>query len=537
VTSERLLRQVASVPDAELDATLRALVDGRFLDRTSESPQAEFTFRHPLTEEVAYRTQLGERRAREHRTVAQAIVELEAERLDERAALIAHHWEAAGEILEAATWSARAAGWAGYNDHALATLHWRKVRSLAARLAPSSEATELGITAAVMILALGWRLGGLSEDGGQYFEDEAVQIYTQGRKLAESTGSGHEPVLAALVMGYATARGLTGHIDEFQLVLEAVDLADRTGDVNLRVAMRAGTTYPRFIAGHVADALRIADEGIELTGGDPSVGAGIAYACPYAAMLMVRGLLLGCRGRLSEGFADLELALQAEREVEDPDVRGWAPGVWIWLAHWAGSDGEAAAVLTNARRCVELTERTGGGFSRALGRTFLTEAHLLRQAWDEALAAGTEALAIRRGSHIALESEPMDHTRIARAHLGAGRIAEARSAAEAGLSLSRERGHRIAEVEAQTALAQVLLAEGAHDPARIQAELNQALELTERTGFVSYQPQIHLRLAELARSTGDETTAAEEFDLAYRQFAAIGAEGWLKNMTAARQGL
>lgn len=532
VTSERLLRKVATAPDAEFESSLDALVGGRFLDRTSGSPQVEYTFRHPLTEEVAYRTQLGERRARLHRTVAQAIIELEADRLDERAALIAHHWEAAGDVLEAATWSARAAGWAGYNDQALATLHWRKVRTLAGRLPPSPEAMQLGITAAVMILALGWRLGGLSADGGQYFEDEAIQIYTEGRRLAESSGTGNEPMLAALVMGYATARGLTGHIDEFQLTLEAVDLADRTGDVNLRVAMRAGTTYPRFIAGHVADALRIADEGVALTGGDPSVGAGIAYACPYAAMLMVRGLILGCQGRLSEGFAGLELALQAQQEVEDPDVRGWAPGVWIWLAHWAGFDGEAA--LAHARRCVEQTDRTGGGFSRALARTFLTEAHLIRGAWDEALTAGTEALSIRHGSHIALESEAMDHTRIARAHLGAGRIADARPAAETGLRIARERGHRIAEVEAQTALAQVLLADRVHDPALIRSELNQALELTEHTGFFAYQPQIHLRLAELARSTGDETTAAQEFDLAYRQFAAIGADGWLKNMTPAR---
>lgn len=79
----------------------------------------------------------------------------------------------------------------------------------------------------------------------------------------------------------------------------------------------------------------------------------------------------------------------------------------------------------------------------------------------------------------------------------------------------------------------MLLAEDPLDTARIRTELGQALELTERTGFLSYQPQIHLRLAELARSTGDESTAAQEFDLAYRQFAAIGAEGWLKNMAAA----
>ncbi|HEV3364676.1 MAG TPA: adenylate/guanylate cyclase domain-containing protein, partial [Acidimicrobiia bacterium] len=160
VTGERLLRKVAAVPEVELESTLRALVDAKFLDRTAEAPQTEYTFRHPLTEEVAYRTQLGERRSRLHRTVAEAIIELDADRLDERAALIAQHWESAGQPIEAARWSARAAGWAGYNDPALATLHWRKVRSLTAGLPSSPEATELGITAAVMILVLGWRLGG-----------------------------------------------------------------------------------------------------------------------------------------------------------------------------------------------------------------------------------------------------------------------------------------------------------------------------------------------------------------------------------------
>ena len=81
----------------------------------------------------------------------------------------------------------------------------------------------------------------------------------------------------------------------------------------------------------------------------------------------------------------------------------------------------------------------------------------------------------------------------------------------------------------------MLLAEGAAPIHAIRAELNQALQLTESTGFLAYQPQIHLRLAELARSTGDETTAAQEFDLAYRQFAAIGAEGWLKTWRRRRR--
>jgi adenylate cyclase len=533
VTGERLLRMVAAVSEAELEATLGVLVDGKFLDRSAGSAQAEYTFRHPLTEEVAYRTQLAERRTRLHRRVAEAIIELEADRLDERAALIAHHWEAAGERIEAATWSARAAAWAGFNDPALATLHWRNVRSLTAEFTSSAEVAQLALTAAVMIIAMGWRLGGSSDDSGQAFEDEVIEIYAEGRELAERCGPGHEPMLANLVQAYATVRGLTGHVDEFQLALEAVEIADRTGDIGLRTAMRASTTYPRFCAGELVDGLRIADEGIDLSGGDPSVGAGISYASPYVALLLIRGLLLGAVGRLSDGFTTLERALDVAREVHELDVGSWAAhGVWAWLTHWSGGDREVA--LDHARRGIEAAERVGGGFARAQAYAGLAEALLGGGAWEGALTACAEALAIMHGSHIALESEPLVHTRIARAHLGARRLADARPAAETGLRLSRERGHRIAEVHARTALAEVLLAEPSPDTARIRTELGEALALAERTGFLSYQPQIHLRLAELARLTGDEATATLEFDIAYRQFSAIDADGWLKNMTAAK---
>src|SRR5207248_1956298 len=212
--------------------------------------------------------------------------------------------------------------WAGFNDPAVATLHWRKVRSLTAGLASSPEVAQLGLTAAVMIMFMGWRLGGSSDDGEQAFEDEAIHIYAEGRSLAESSGSGQEAMLANLVASYASVRGLTGHIDEFQLTLEAVDLADRTGDVGVRTAMRAATTYPRFCAGQLIDGLRIADEGIEFTGGDPGVGAGIAYACPYAVLRFVRGLLLGGLGRLNEGFVEFERTLQLGRDVDDLDGQG-----------------------------------------------------------------------------------------------------------------------------------------------------------------------------------------------------------------------
>lgn len=69
----------------------------------------EYAFRHPLTQEVAYHSQLQDTRLRQHEAVAQALEVVYADRLGESAALLAHHWDAAGKRHEAHVWRGRAA--------------------------------------------------------------------------------------------------------------------------------------------------------------------------------------------------------------------------------------------------------------------------------------------------------------------------------------------------------------------------------------------------------------------------------------------
>jgi len=73
--------------------------------------------------------------------VAQVLETLDPAKLDERAALLAYHWEAAGEPLAAARWHARAAEWIGLNDYAEAYAHWQRVRALLGQAAQSPEAS------------------------------------------------------------------------------------------------------------------------------------------------------------------------------------------------------------------------------------------------------------------------------------------------------------------------------------------------------------------------------------------------------------
>jgi adenylate cyclase len=117
--------QVAAVIGKQFDRPLLDAVAGRETDAVGQAlaglaetglvhdvggdDGTRYAFRHPLTQEVAYHGQLGDRRALLHAAVASAIETLMAERLGEHAALIAHHWRAAGMRWEAERWTRRAA--------------------------------------------------------------------------------------------------------------------------------------------------------------------------------------------------------------------------------------------------------------------------------------------------------------------------------------------------------------------------------------------------------------------------------------------
>ncbi len=171
---EAILRQVSAVTGDELATALRTLITADFLYETALYPEAEYTFKHPLTQEVAYQAQLGDRRARLHGSVARALQALYPDKLDERAALIAHHLEQAGEALDAARWHARAAQWAGTHDRDAALRHWQRVRKILAPMTDSQEAISLALASHTQMTEplLGpRRLGGRGRESLQRGED------------------------------------------------------------------------------------------------------------------------------------------------------------------------------------------------------------------------------------------------------------------------------------------------------------------------------------------------------------------------------
>jgi adenylate cyclase len=262
--SEPILRRVADLGDGELPAALHALTSAEFLYQEALYPEAEYAFKHPLTQEVAYRSQLAERRARVHAAVARAIEELESRKLGERAALLAYHWEQAGDAREATKWHRRAAEWVGFNNPAEALRHWGSVRQLLDTLpeTPENLAEAAAVRAQIMMHLA--RMGDL--------EDQATSLFREGRELATRSGDPH--VLSQVLNGFGLLRLYAGAVaDALDPLLESIRRADETDDIGLKVAVRYGPSQAYFFAGRLRECLAVAEQGLELARGDLDLGA------------------------------------------------------------------------------------------------------------------------------------------------------------------------------------------------------------------------------------------------------------------------
>jgi adenylate cyclase len=515
-----VLARVLDLEPAELEDAIRDLIAGEFVYEQELYPEALYAFKHPLTQEVAYGSQLGERRGTVHAAVARAIAAHYPEQLEERAALLAQHWEATGETLEAARWHARAAAWSGSGDPTQALPHWRKVHELTDALSESEEATALGLEARISLLNYGWRLG--------ISHEEAEALFQDAERIASGTGDIGSRAL--LLFTYASVRGTRdGDLREYaRLARQALALAEESGDPALYVGI-VPCSYAFFCSAEYREGVAFCDRAIELADGDPTVGAGILYGCPYAFCYVTKGLPLMELGELEEAGRLLEQGSKIAREQGDIEVAGFAN---LCTARLAYVQGEPEAALVHAQQSLEIAERTGSSFSRAWAWFYLGLAEQMRGEWRRAIEALERSQAIARESRTAVEADAFRLALLAESYLGLGDLKRARGLAEEGLKVARAQGNVPGEIQASLSLARVLLRSvGAAARAEIGAALAPALELARETGARAYEPLVHVELAELARQRGDEDGHERELRQAHRLFSEIGASGHAERLS------
>jgi tetratricopeptide (TPR) repeat protein len=481
--SERALGMVSGQSeDEDYRAALCELTDGGFLFETEVYPERVFSFRHPLTREVAYSTQLAEQRATTHAATARTLVELNPDRHDELAALIARHMEAGEETLEAARWSARAAYWAGSSRPQDALRLWRKAMELTEELEENEETLAMAVMSRLLQLDFAWRLG--------MDNSEEERLTAEAEEIATRTGDLHS--LALLKVATDARPGLPHVASEWlEAVAETIELADASGDLHLRIAIRAAGSYAHLCAGDFDGFNEALDEVLELAGDDRRAGAGIVIGSPVAWATMAKGLFLRERGRLEEAEDLFNAALRIATEDGDPEIASWTRSNQALMLSMRG---ELDAALALARRNCELTERLGDVFSRSLALSNLGGAQIAAGDYTAALDSLEEAERIYRTA--VSNGDEMETWRAglrAQALTGVGRAEEGLELAERAAKIARERGMLWS---LPLTLQAIAIARAATGRDGIDAALDEAAQVTERTGAM-----ISLQAVEMTRET------------------------------------
>ena len=277
--AEPVLATVTGTAHEALQDALLALCAAELLQVEGNPPAVEFRFWHPLTQEVAYRSLLSDRRARLHAAVAKALIEHDPDRSGERAAVLAWHWERAAHKLEAARWNVRAGTWALRSDIAEARRRWRAAIDLLKEIDETAEGLELSVRAHIRLLQFGARTG--------IATDEAERLYADGRALAERLD---DPGLQGMiVMASAAARFWSGDIDGgFIRAEEAAQLGDVAEDPEVKVALWLGTPIAVIWRGPLPIGLDRIEHLLAVSQSNLELGSVLMGYSPYARALQVR---------------------------------------------------------------------------------------------------------------------------------------------------------------------------------------------------------------------------------------------------------
>ncbi|MBV8359793.1 MAG: hypothetical protein JO189_17930 [Deltaproteobacteria bacterium] len=96
-----LIQGVVQVPEGALDDMLSHLQSADFINEEPAFPDIKYTFKHALTQEVAYNSLLAERRQLIHQQIAEAMESWYGEHLNDHLKELALHYSRSGNALKA----------------------------------------------------------------------------------------------------------------------------------------------------------------------------------------------------------------------------------------------------------------------------------------------------------------------------------------------------------------------------------------------------------------------------------------------------
>jgi adenylate cyclase len=483
--STLVLDRIAGLGQTELSEAVQHLRQAELLYDVPPFEQRLLAFRHPLIQEVAYRSLLQERRRELHLKVAQAIENLFKDRADERASLLAYHLEQAGENLKAAQQNIRSAVWIGASDPSQALRSWKKVRELVSNLPSSQPIDYLKMMASGQIVNFAWREGIPAADALVYFEEA--------KQFALALKDTRANALIHAAYGRILANG--GSADEYVVkIREAIVIADEGNDPSVQVTLKAILSHALWLSGRLREALQINVEATERTHEIVKADRQTLGFEPEIWLAGLRGRTLVMMGRREEAQPMLDRILQLEPGQVNP-IDHILPSMAYVDVAWA--EGNVALAREHADRAFVVAMKSGNPYIRVYAQASRGLSHIVAGRLDSAIEDLSEALRFARSRKAGLENEPRILADLANAYRLNGDAQIALSAATEAIEVATERNSRVSECLARIVHAKLLLAGTSEQKMLADGELEHARALMQETGAVIFKPMLGSPMDEL----------------------------------------
>jgi class 3 adenylate cyclase len=493
-----------------IDPCVDELVDAELIDQVRFTPDAEYAFRHPLIRTVAYESQLKSDRAQTHRQLAAMIEAYEPESVEQYAALIAEHLEAAGDGHAAFGWHMRAATWATNRDIAAARLSWERARKIADALSTEDpHRTAMRIAPRTMLCGIAWRVH--AHAAGDRFDELRALCADSGDKASLAIAT------AGLVMDHAHQARMR---EASQLASEAWALAESVGDPTLTVGLSMPLLFAKMENSKWSDVLQSSQTVIDLADGDPSKGnfiIGSPLALAYATRALAR-IYLGRPGWPD----DLEHGLAMARSADPMSYALvvayiYNPGIPLGVLK---ADDRAVRETEDALRIVE---RSGDDLALAFTQMALGVALVNRQTAQERdrgqkLLAEVSDVFLRRGHN--LGELPIVNVYLARERARSGDRDDAISLVRAAVDDLFREGQLLAwGAQATGVLVEIMLDRGTDaDVAEAEAAIER-LAAAPTDDSLAVRDIWLLRLQALLARAHDDAAAYAHFRDRHREMA------------------
>jgi class 3 adenylate cyclase/tetratricopeptide (TPR) repeat protein len=514
-----LLRAIAEGSEAALHRSLAQLQGAEFLYETCLFPEHEYTFKHAITQQVAYETLLQERRRVLHARIVEALEALAGDRLAEQVERLAHHalrgevWDKALAYCRQA--GAKAAARSGYReavtsfeqalmvvkhlpesleilqqafdlrmeltrrlvplaDYGRILEHLREAQAIAEA---QDDRRRLGLVCSAMTDY--FRLTGNSEQAVVY-GDRAFAFATELEDFPLRVLANQRLGIACYAVGdyWRAVELLKQNVESLQGEL----IRERFGAGSLpSVLSRSYIVFPLVDLGKFAEALSIGAEGVQIADKSDTT---------HSQVLAVHsvGLAYLCKGEFDRAIPIIEQALlRCQVEQISLDTRLLAATLGYAYA-LTGRMAEAMPLLEQALRQSETLKVL---FRYAIWLTWLGEAYLL-----------------------------------------SGRLEEAHVLAERALACARDSKERGNEAYALRLLGEVAAHREPPEATPAEAAYRQALVVTNEIGMRPLQAHCHRGLGTLYATRGQREQAHVELTTAIKLYRAMDMTFWLPQTEA-----